>query len=105
MLATVFLIMRYYKKDVPRKVAFVHIFDKKLKDQNWKLHVTISEKNSDIFVGEYLIKGKRFRHTLKIPPRNYKGTFVISGPGVRKLVVKDLPAKKNSFTVHHSLNP
>lgn len=104
MLVTVFLIMRYYKKDVPQKVTFVHIFDKKLKDQNWKLHVTISEKDSDIFVGEYMIKGRRFSHTVKIPRGNYLGKFLISGPGVRKLVIKDLPAKKNSYTVHHSLN-
>lgn len=105
MIAVIFVIMRYYKKDIPRKVTFIHVFDKKLQNSGWRLNINISENKNVIFSGEYHVKGKKFRHNIKLPTGNYSGTFILTGHGETKTVNKDLTGEKTTWTIKYGSIP
>jgi len=104
MIGVVYMIMQYYKKDIPREIRIVHIFGKDLTDQNAKIKMEIFSGKKLVLNGEYRVNGKRFTQVIKLPESRYSGNFEIFYSKNNKKLSIDLLPGENSYTVRYKLH-
>ncbi|MBN2724084.1 MAG: hypothetical protein JXR95_08455 [Deltaproteobacteria bacterium] len=105
MIGVVFLISRFHQKDVPKSTTIIHSIKGSPNSTMYNLNGKITDSSGEeIWFGEFKIKGKSYKHSVKLPDGEYRIDFMLSGKNVSKEVSRNFSGGRKKLLIEYNLS-